>query len=114
MREAAIKRTDPKVVLLTFGGRRDRMSLLKRYADAAIERGIIDEWHVWNFARTPGDDAWLRTSFPAIRRTGNDCHYHLVANAAVPVAPRHLLRFAVRAGHDAHLALIPLQPGRLP
>lgn len=97
----------PRVVLLTFGGRRDRMSLLKRYVAAAVDRGIIDEWHVWNFARVSHDDAWLRTSFPAVRRTGDDCHYHLVANAHVPVVARHDLRFAVRAGHNAHVALIP-------
>jgi len=96
----------PKTVLLTFGGRRDRMALLQRYAEAAMRRGMIDEWHVWNFARTREDDAWLRSSFPTIRRTADDKLYRHVPAARIEAAERHVLRFQVRAGHDAHIALI--------
>ena len=39
-------------ILVTFAGRRDRMQLLTRYVGAAIERGLIDEWHVRDFAAT--------------------------------------------------------------
>ena len=83
------------------------MSLLKFYVEGAMHRGLIDEWHVWNFARSASDDAWLRASFPAVRRTGNDHHYHLAANTSVPLTDRHHIRLAIRANENAHIALIP-------
>jgi hypothetical protein len=94
------------VVLMTFGGRRDRMAILRRYAEEAMRRGIIDEWHVWNFARTQQDDAWLQSSFPSIRRTADDRLYRHVPAARIEIADRHVLGFQVRAGHNAHIALI--------
>jgi hypothetical protein len=94
------------VVLMTFGGRRDRMAILRRYAEEAMRRGIIAEWHVWNFARTQEDDAWLRSSFPAIRRTADDRLYRHISAARIEITARHLLRFQVRAGHNAHIALL--------
>ncbi len=99
-------RRPPAVVLMTFGGRHDRMALLKHYADQAMRRGIVDEWHIWNFARTEKDAAWLRATFPATRMTGSDLTYR-PADVRVPVTAAHVLRFDVRAGHDAHLALVP-------
>ena len=59
----------PRTILVTFAGRRDRMELLARYADAAIQLGLIDEWHVWDFARNAEDRAWLRSLFPATQVT---------------------------------------------
>ena len=99
-------RKPPSVVLLTFGGRHDRMALLKEYADYAMRQGIVDEWHIWNFARTEKDAAWLSATFPATRRTGSDLVYR-PAHVRVPVAAAHVLRLDVRAGHDAHIALVP-------
>ena len=46
---------EQRTILVTFAGRRDRMQLLTRYVGAAIERGLIDEWHVWDFARNADD-----------------------------------------------------------
>lgn len=98
-------RKPPSVVLLTFGGRHDRMALLKQYADHAMRRGIVNEWHIWNFARTEKDTAWLSASFPAIRMTGSDLVYR-PAHVQVPATAAHVLRFNVRGGHNAHIALV--------
>ncbi len=95
----------PPVVLITFAGRRDRMAVLKRYVDEAMRRGSIDEWHVWNCTRTVEDNAWLRENFP-LRHTADDRLYRLVRGARIQAADHHVLRFQVRAAHDAHLALI--------
>jgi hypothetical protein len=51
----------PRTYAITFAGRRDRMPLLVDAIRAALERGIIDEWHVWNYARTPEDAAWVQS-----------------------------------------------------
>ena len=49
----------PKTIAITFAGRRDRMALLVDTMRRALDDGIIDEWHLWNYARTPEDAAWV-------------------------------------------------------
>ena len=61
-----------KVILTTFAGRKDRMELLTWYANTAIERGIVDEWHVWDFTRQRSDALWLRQQFPSVRLTPSE------------------------------------------
>ena len=102
--------TNPPVVLVTFAGRRDRMAVLKRYVEEAMRRGIIDQWHIWNCTRTAEDNAWLRDHF-MVRRTGDDRLYRLIRSAKIAACDRHVLRCKVRAGHNAHLALIADGPG---
>lgn len=50
-----------KNIVLTCAGRRDRMSLLVSYMQDALTRGIIDEWHIWNYTATPEDDEWIQS-----------------------------------------------------
>jgi hypothetical protein len=50
-----------KNIVLTCAGRRDRMSLLVSYMQDALTRGIIDEWHIWNYTETPEDDEWIQS-----------------------------------------------------
>lgn len=50
-----------RVILTTFAGRRDRMSLLLGYAVAALRRGVISEYHVWDYARNATDQRWIST-----------------------------------------------------
>lgn len=59
-----------RVIATTFAGRRDRMSLLVDHVVAAIDAGIVAEYHVWDYARADDDRHWLRTLpslHPAIR-----------------------------------------------
>jgi len=49
----------PQTIAITFAGRRDRMSLLCASMRQAMDRKIVDAWHVWNFARNPEDAAWV-------------------------------------------------------
>lgn len=48
-----------KTIVTTFAGRQDRMSILYDYLKTALDRGIIDEYHIWDFARNPADAKWL-------------------------------------------------------
>lgn len=48
-----------KVIATTFAGRQDRMTILLEYIKIAIEQGIIDEYHIWNYARNLNDSQYL-------------------------------------------------------
>lgn len=50
-----------RVIMTTFAGRRDRMSLLVDYAAAALQRGIITEYHIWDYTREESDRSWIST-----------------------------------------------------
>lgn len=81
-----------KTYAITFAGRQDRMSLLVDRMRAALDRGIIDEWHVWNYARTPEDHAWVDTleahnifvKHPAEKSTYRHVYEHYDAKDYLP------------------------------
>lgn len=50
----------PRVIATTFAGRRDRMEILLSYLLAALDAGIVHEYHIWDYARRPEDRRWLR------------------------------------------------------
>jgi hypothetical protein len=97
-----------KTILVTFAGRRDRMRLLTRYADAAIARGLIDEWHVWDFSRNTADARWLREQFPIVQVTPNDSSEYFKAPSLFSVRGNNRsVRFGVCATNDVHIGLRP-------
>jgi hypothetical protein len=97
---------EQRTILVTFAGRRDRMQLLTRYVGAAIERGLIDEWHVWDFARNAEDSGWLRERFPVTQATPNNSleYYRSPRRLELQEAQANL-RLRVRATNDVHLGL---------
>ncbi len=97
---------DQRTILVTFAGRRDRMRLLTRYVGAAIERGLIDEWHVWDFARNADDSRWLRERFPVTQATPNKSLEYCRSPRRLEIQETHAnLRLRVRATNDVHLGL---------
>lgn len=72
-----------RVILTSFAGRRDRMELLVLFAREAIGRGLIDEWHIWDFTRVDSDRVWINDMFPNIRRTPDRLDYRRVG-AIIP------------------------------
>ncbi len=50
-----------KIIATTFAGRQDRMSLLVEYMKKAIQGGLVDEWHIWDFCRKDADRQWIKT-----------------------------------------------------
>jgi hypothetical protein len=96
----------PRTILVTFAGRRDRMNLLVRYVEAAIARGLIDEWHVWEFARNPEDARWLREQFPVAQATPNNTlEYFRLQHRLELRDSQTSLGFRVRATNDVHIGL---------
>lgn len=93
-----------KTILVTFAGRRDRMELLTRYVDVAIQRGLIDEWHVWDFTRNGADADWLRERFPVAQATPNNSLEYFQLPRRVS-AGAEKLTFGVRATNDVHIGL---------
>jgi hypothetical protein len=96
----------PRTILVTFAGRRDRMTLLTHYVEAAIARGLIDEWHVWEFARNADDARWLRERFPVAQATPNNTldYFRLQSRLELHDSQTNL-SFRVRATNDAHIGL---------
>lgn len=96
----------PKTILVTFAGRRDRMTLLTHYVDRAIELGLIDEWHVWDYTRNPADRQWLRERFPVTQTTAsNSLEYFLRPGKLSLGRKRTSVRFCVCAPSDVHVGL---------
>ena len=97
---------EQRTILVTFAGRRDRMQLLTHYVGAAIERGLIDEWHIWDFARNADDSRWLRERFPVTQATpNNSLEYYRSPRRLELQAGQANLRVRVRATNDVHLGL---------
>lgn len=82
------------VTAITFAGRRDRMHLLLQLITKAIDVAkIIDQWHIWDYSRTPADEAWLksldnnstiRVFTPSTKVRFGDCYkYYTTDNANV-------------------------------
>ena len=95
-----------RTILVTFAGRRDRMRLLTRYAAAAIEAGLIDEWHVWDFTRTAEDARWLRETFPVVQTTPSHTLEYFRAPHGVDLGDtKQRIRLQVRAQSDVHIGL---------
>lgn len=98
--------TKARTILVTFAGRRDRMAILTRYVEAAIARGLIDEWHVWDFARNPDDARWLRSRFPTAQATPNNTlEYFLCPQPFFLRGEPTTASFEVRATNDVHIGL---------
>ncbi len=96
----------PKTILVTFAGRQDRMELLTRYVDLAIEAGLIDEWHVWDFSRNAADAQWLRQTFPVTQVTpSNSLEYFALPRKTEITQRRKIIRFEVCAASDIHIGL---------
>jgi hypothetical protein len=49
-----------RTIAITFAGRQDRMRLLCAYMHRALD-ACIDEWHIWNYARTKEDKVWVQS-----------------------------------------------------
>ncbi len=95
-----------RTILVTFAGRRDRMQLLTGYAAAAIEAGLIDEWHVWDFTRTAEDARWLRETFPVVQTTPSHTLEYFRAPHGVDLGDTtQRIRLQVRAQSDVHIGL---------
>jgi hypothetical protein len=99
-----------KTILVTFAGRRDRMALLCDYARAALARGLVDEWHVWDFARHPEDREWLHQNFRLVRFTPGDGIAYFLSGATLELGAQPL-RYSFQVacpGGDAQLGLMPI------
>lgn len=97
---------EQRTILATFAGRRDRMQLLTRYVGAAIERSLIDEWRVWDFARNADDASWLRQRFPVTQGTPNNSLQYCQSPRQLDLQEAKAnLCFSVRATNDVRLGL---------
>lgn len=95
------------VILVTFAGRQKRMEILTRYIQSAMDAGIIDEWHVWDFTRSQQDHEWVTRQFGPIRYMGSAALYQSAGSAA----PNQPLRLSATITNDFHIAIVPNDDG---
>lgn len=91
------------VILVTFAGRQKRMEILTQYVRRALDLGIIDEWHIWDFTRADEDHAWVTREFGPARYMGSKVPYQ----TAGTVTPQASFRTSARIRHDLHIAIVP-------
>ena len=91
------------VILVTFAGRQKRMEILTRYIHSAMDAGIIDEWHVWDFTRSQQDHEWVTREFGPVRYMGSAAPYQTNGS----VAPNQPLRLGATITNDLHIAIVP-------
>lgn len=95
------------VILVTFAGRQKRMEILTRYIRSAMDAGIIDEWHVWDFTRSREDHEWVTREFGPVRYMGAAASYQSRGS----VAPNQPLRLNATITNDLHIAVVPNDGG---
>lgn len=86
------------------------MKLLLSYARAALSLGIIDEWHVWDFARTPEDRQWLTEEFPNLRWIGDKKEHRFLGWAQQDGQGKSRLEFGVRGASNIHIQVASQNP----
>lgn len=91
------------VILITFAGRQKRMEILTQYVQAAMDAGIIDEWHVWDFTRSQEDHEWVTRTFGPVRYMGFNAGYQ----AHGSVSPKQPLRMRANITNDLHIGIVP-------
>jgi hypothetical protein len=91
------------VILVTFAGRQKRMEILTQYIRKAMDDGIIDEWHIWDFTRSPEDHEWVTREFGPARYMGSAVPYQFKGT----VTPRSSFRTSAKIIRDLHIAVVP-------
>jgi hypothetical protein len=79
------------------------MDILTQYIRKAMEMGLIDEWHIWDFTRSPDDHQWVTDTFGPVRYMSPSAGYQTKGS----VGPTAAFRTSARIQSDLHLAVIP-------
>lgn len=94
------------VILVTFAGRQERMEILTQYIRKALDAGIIDEWHIWDFTRSAHDRAWVTKEFGPVRYMGPNAPYQHKGS----VSRLSAFRTTAKIQSDLHIAIVPNDP----
>jgi hypothetical protein len=88
-----------KIILTCFAGRESCMKILLKYVDALLKKGIIDEFHAWNFTRQHNDERWLKNLFGLI-----DANINYVSTQNI-LSEFNPITLYVKTSNDAHIKL---------
>jgi hypothetical protein len=50
----------PRVTLTCFAGRRRYLEVLTTYVNELLDKGLVDEFHLWDYTRDPEDAKWIQ------------------------------------------------------
>jgi hypothetical protein len=88
-------------IAFTFAGRERMMRNQVIFVGRLLELGLLDEWHVWNFARRKEDEDWLQRTFgenATVYTFGRTTEFTTLRQGSSSSS-----RIALRASNDAHL-----------
>jgi hypothetical protein len=79
------------------------MEILTKYVRKALDAGIIDEWHIWDFTRSADDHDWVTQEFGPVRFMNSLVPYMDKGrvSSAVP------FRMEAAIASDLHIAVLP-------
>ncbi len=99
----------PKVVVTCFAGRKSCMTPLLHSIKKLIENGLVDEFHLWNYAKQNLDDAWLKDTFTThnqglslITKTTSGYNY---IHSGLTIRSGELVKVSVKAESDVYIML---------
>lgn len=90
-----------RTIVTVFSGREDRMKVLMKYLQKALELKLIDEVHLWNYIRNHDDFEYI-TGTSNIKRTSSTNYQYspVFTNTA-----SNKLSFRIKAKNDIHVMI---------
>jgi hypothetical protein len=79
------------------------MEILTKYVRKALDAGIIDEWHIWDFTRSADDRNWVTEEFGPVRFMNSLVPY-MDKGKVSSFAP---FRMEAAITNDLHIAILP-------
>lgn len=91
-----------RTIYTVFAGRKENLLISRKYLDIALEKGIIDEVHYWNYCRNKDDETFLK-SISNLKRTSS-----LESGNYVEIKPQvddNSFVFQATCSNDLHVRL---------
>lgn len=89
------------VVALIFAGREEYLTILMKYLNKLMNKGMLDEIHFWQFTNNKDDVKYLESISNIHKTSPNFDEYR----AIFPLIVNNSFRLGVKAAHDAHVLI---------
>ena len=77
----------PLVIWTCLAGRQKNLQVMMRYVNHLIKKGHVHECHLWNYARAPDDESWLKNLYGAHVCNNNKINKNQNKNPKVKLMP---------------------------
>ena len=91
-----------KKIFTVFAGRKSNIDIQKKYLVKALELGIIDEVHYWNYTRNKSDEEYLKQISNLKRSSSTNFNYIQIYT---PISTDGSFELNVKASNDIHIKI---------